>query len=368
MPSISHLNIQHFRNLGSISMEPSKRINIILGQNGAGKSSILESISMLAHGRSFRTHKYRSLIQDEKAEFVVHGKVDGDDGAVHQLGLLRRRKGDFTIKLDGKTVASASSLAKHIPLLVINSGSFALLEGSPKDRRKFFDWLVFHVKHQFSASWNQVIRCYKQRNSLLRRDKISYSDLEPWDIEIVKLSELIACDRESSFNLLNDHFTSILKPLLGRVPEGISLELKQGWKLGEGSFSKQLRNSFERDKSYGYSTLGPHKSDFVVKTSAGNAVDILSRGQQKLLISALYIAQAAVLKETNAQTPIFAVDDLPSELDQANQKLMGDWLNELGSQVFITGIEASCRNSIWPDYETYEEPLKMFHVKHGELV
>ncbi len=368
MPSISQLNIQHFRNLGSVSMEPSKKINIILGQNGAGKSSILESISMLAHGRSFRTHKYRSLIQDDMSEFVVHGKVNNDDGAEHQLGLLRKRKGDFTIKLDGKAVASASSLAKHIPLLVINSGSFSLLEGSSKDRRKFFDWLVFHVKHQFSGVWNQVIRCYKQRNSLLRRDKICYSDVEPWDIEIAKLSELIANDRESSFNLLNDHFKTILAPLLDRLPGDISLELKQGWKLGEGSFSEQLKNAFDRDRSYGYSTLGPHKSDFIVKTNTGNAVDILSRGQQKLLIAALYIAQAAVLKETNAQTPIFAVDDLPSELDQLNQKLMGDWLSDLGSQVFITGIEASCRNSIWPDYETYAEPLKMFHVKHGELV
>ncbi len=364
MAYISHLSVSSFRNLGAISIEPSPTINIIVGENGAGKSSILEGISMLAHGRSFRTHKFRSLINNESSEFIVRGTVVMDDDRSVAVGLKRGRSGPFVIKLDGKPVASASLLAKQLPLLVINSNSFRLLEGGAQERRKFFDWLVFHVKHQFQAAWNQLVKCYKQRNILLRHDKISYLDVEPWDIEIAKLSKVVNEYRLECFGLFERCFKSIVGSIAGDVFSIIEMKYKSGWKVDAGTYLEQLKSSFMKDKACGYSTIGSHKSDFSVKIRGAAAVDILSRGQQKTVISALYIAQATLLSQINGDKAIFAIDDLPAELDQNNQRLIGSWLSKLESQVFVTGIDSSCAEHIWPKGI---ELSKLFHVKHGEI-
>lgn len=364
MAYISHLSVTSFRNLGSISIDPSPKINIIVGENGAGKSSLLEGISMLAHGRSFRTHKFRNLINSESSEFVVRGAVVMDDLRSIPVGLKRGRRGPFVIKLDGRPVSSASLLAKQLPLLVINANSFRLLEGGAQERRKFFDWLVFHVKHQFQEAWNQLLKCYKQRNSLLRHDKISYAEIEPWDIEIARLSDSINDYRAECFAA----FEAVYRETVGTLSEGlfssINMEYKSGWRSNSGSYRKQLKESFPKDRAYGYSTLGPHKADFSVMLGSAAAVDILSRGQQKTVISALYIAQAKVLNQFMGSRAIFAIDDLPAELDQQNQRLIGSWLTDLESQVFVTGIDALCTKQIWPENI---ELSKMFHVKHGEI-
>ncbi len=364
MAYISHLSVSSFRNLGSISIDPSPKINIIIGENGAGKSSILEGISILAHGRSFRTHKFRSLINNDSREFIVRGSVVLDDDRSIPVGLKRGRSGPFVIKLDGRAVKSASILAKQLPLLVINSNSFRLLEGGAQERRRFFDWLVFHVKHPFQDTWNQLLKCYKQRNILLRHDKISYSEVEPWDIEIARLSNTVNDYRIECFKMFEHTFKDIVDPLAGGLFASIEMEFKSGWRSNTDSYLDQLKASFVKDRAYGYSTIGSHKADFTVKMRGASAVDILSRGQQKTVISALYIAQATVLSEVVGSRAIFAIDDLPAELDQQNQRLIGSWLTKLGSQVFVTGIDSLCAKQIWPESI---ELSKMFHVKHGEI-
>lgn len=364
MAYIAHLSVNSFRNLGSISIEPSPKINIIVGENGAGKSSILEGISILAHGRSFRTHKFRTLINNDSKEFIVRGSVVLDDDRSIQVGLKRARSGPFVIKLDGKPVKSASILAKQLPLLVINSGSFRLLEGGAQERRRFFDWLVFHVKHPFQEVWNQLLKCYKQRNILLRHDKISYAEVEPWDLEIARLSKIVNDYRIECFSVFERAFKDIIGPVACGLFASIDMVYKSGWRDTTESYLEQLKVSFKKDRAYGYSTIGSHKADFTVKIQGTAAVDILSRGQQKTVIAALYIAQATVLNDIVGNSAIFAIDDLPAELDHQNQRLVGSWLTQLGSQVFVTGIDSLCAKRIWPERI---ELSKMFHVKHGEI-
>ena len=173
MPKLSQLCVRHVRNLESVDIDTHPKLNIITGANGAGKSSLLESINLLAHGRSFRTHKYRSVINQQEEGLLVRGVVLDANDEAQNIGLQRRRSGETLIRLNGNTVTGASVLARTTPLLVVNSDTFSLLDGTPKDRRRFFDWLVFHVKHDFQQAWSQLIKCYKHRNTLLRRDKIT---------------------------------------------------------------------------------------------------------------------------------------------------------------------------------------------------
>jgi len=372
MPFVTRLSIQDFRNIGSASVEPSSGINVFFGENGAGKTSLLESISVLAHGKSFRTHKTKNTIRIDQSKFTLFTRVTNDEGTEEPIGVERDKQGKQQIRVNGDNINSSAMLANRMPLIVVNADSFRLLEGSPKERRKFFDWLVFHVKHDFARLWKQYSRCIKQRNSLLRRGKISYSDLLPWDREIASLSDEIQRCRLDSFEKFNTAFISRLKQLSDfegsdiedrSFVQGISLEYIDGWKGDELSYADQLAQSFDRDLRYGYTTIGPHKADIKIKKDSLLASEVLSRGQQKITVTALLMSEAQVFSELRGANPIFAVDDMPAELDVRHQRLLGKWLHDTGAQVFATGVESGFASIAWPDVND----IKVFHVKHGTI-
>lgn len=363
--------------MDSASICPSPDINLIHGLNGSGKTSVLEAISVLAHGRSFRTHKYRRLIKEGAGEFTIFGRVNQDHSVSSSstaIGVRRAVNGEFQFRMDGKNIQTSGELAQRLPLQVIDAHSFLLLEGSPKVRRQFFDWLVFHVKHEFREIWKSYTRSIKQRNSLLRRDNISYSELDPWDTEIARLGASIQALRTNVFALFLNSFKSQIgewSELGFTESKIIELVYQDGWKATdnydglEEQYKAQLEHNFQRDRKLGYTSLGSHKSD--IRITIGNipAVEVLSRGQQKMLIAAMFIAEAAVYQQITSQSAVFLLDDLPAELDRQRLVILGSWINRLRSQVFITGVEANSLVSIWPEIES--RTVKVFHVKQGSV-
>lgn len=347
-------------------MEASPSFNIIIGENGSGKTSFLEALSVLSHGKSFRTHKYKPLIQQGCSKTTLFSLVDLADGSsITPLGLQRGIRGEFEIRLAGDRIPSASILASKIPFIVINSTSFGLVEGGPKERREFFDWLVFHVKHDFAFHWREISRCYRQRNALLRKERLSYEDVAPWDTIIARSSEILQGMREQIFTEFFDEFEGVRRGLAtdGEFLMNTSIGLKSGWRE-EGNYKEQLRASFDRDRRYGYSTQGPHKADLVFKNNAMPVSETFSRGQLKLFISALFITKARVVKKLSKKAAVFAIDDLPAELDEKNQAIFAAWLMDLKQQVFITSIDDSFFKRSLNDQQC---SVKVFHVKHGEI-
>ena len=369
MPHLTQLRVSNFRNLGAVDIQPSPEINLIYGQNGAGKSSLLEAINVASIGRSFRTRKFKQLIQLEAPGFTVFSRIQ-QDSASHVLdviGIERKSNGQSRFKLNSKNIHSAAELAATLPSLVINAQSFSLLEGAAKERRMFFDWLVFHVKHDFPTLWRDYSKCLKQRNSLLRRDKIPYGDLDAWDKELVRLAERIKADRQQTFEAFNQGFCSLFQTLkLGE--HKVSLEYFHGWKE-ESALEDQLRADFERDKKYGFTHAGPHKAELRIKIGKTPAVDILSRGQQKLLISGLLINEAQVFREKVDKYPVLLIDDMPAELDGDYLTILKDWVLGMKVQAFVTGIDRATIESIWcSDSSTEKNNIAVFHVKHGEVL
>ena len=362
--SLLQLKVTHFRNLGSVELTPSPSLNFLYGVNGSGKTSLLEAISVLAHGRSFRTRKFRRLIQQEMKEFTVFGRVNTVSKAGVAMGVSRKRSGESHFRIDGAGVSSSAELAVHLPLLVLNAESFGLLTGAPKQRRQFFDWLVFHVKQGFRDTWRNYSRCVKQRNSLLRRDKITYSDLRPWDMEIVRLSQSIERDRLACIEPFLTEFRYLATEFDAGLAHKISVEYLSGWKTAD-AYEQQLLESFPRDRKLGYTSLGPHKSDLKITVDDLPAGEILSRGQQKSMIAALHIAEARVFTAENKQGCVFLIDDMPAELDPANIDRVGRWINSTAGQVFVTSVEFKPMRDLWPDLGP--GAAKVFHVKQGDI-
>ena len=178
---LKRLTVTAVRNLHPVTLHPSPRINIISGDNGSGKTSLLEAIHILGLARSFRSTRLQPVIQHGQDACTVFAEMILSNGTACAIGITRSKEADYQIRIDGQTVRSAAQLAETLPLQLINPDSFRLLEGAPKQRRQYLDWGVFHVEHQFLAVWQRKKKSLKQRNSLLRRGRIQRSMLTPWE-------------------------------------------------------------------------------------------------------------------------------------------------------------------------------------------
>lgn len=360
--TLKRLFIQNLRNISSVDIQPSPRVNLIYGENGSGKTTILEAINVLALGRSFRSHKHKPLISNGQHSFTIFGKLLSNDHAEVPIGINRQLDGSASFKANGALVASAAVLASYLPVQVINSDTFLLLEGSPKVRRQFIDWLVFHVEHNFFQTWKDCQRCLKHRNSLLRHDRMDPFELSTWDQELVGFTEQLHQYRAHCFDIFKATFYELLKEFIS--VDGIAISYYRGWDK-EKSYAEVLAASIERDRQQGYTHMGGHRADLRITVNGQNAAEILSRGQQKLLVCALKIAQGYVFSRITGRKTVYLIDDLPSELDGKHRELLTRWLDAMSTQVFVTGVEQESLLSSWRDM--HEANIKMFHVEQGRV-
>lgn len=353
--AISQLQVTGIRNLKPVTLHVSPRINILYGDNGSGKTSVLEAIHLLAMARSFRSTRLQPMIQYEQSSCTVFAQIKHTDGSQSNLGISRDRQSELRIRIDGQNARSAAQLAQLLPLQLINPDSFRLLEGSPKMRRQFLDWGVFHVEHQFISAWQRLQTSLKQRNSCLRHGIMDRSVIAAWDNELCIASNEIDQLRRAYITKLKPVFEQTLAKLLD-LP-GLTLSYFRGWdKTSE--LQEVLNKNFDRDRALGYTQAGPQRADLRVRVDKHNAVDILSRGQQKLVICALRIAQGHLLSQARRNECIYLVDDLPSELDEQHRLALCQLLDDLECQVFITCVDKQLMISGWRT----DTPVSLFHV------
>ncbi len=158
---LDRVQITQFRNLTSVSLSPSPALTIIKGVNGSGKSSLIEALYYLGFGRSFRTNKHSSVIQNEKDSFSVFASCKTEEGDELKLGFQRSRNETFTCSINGEHSNKLSDLVSLVPLQLFTPQSTDLIIGSPSERRRFCDWGLFHVKHQFQSLANQYGKFFK---------------------------------------------------------------------------------------------------------------------------------------------------------------------------------------------------------------
>lgn len=359
--AVNRLAITHFRNIKNLSLRLNEGVNLITGPNGSGKTSILECVYLLGRARSFVSNKNTSLVQRGEKFCTVFGEVkNGHECLMVPIGVTRTLDGKQQIKIGGDRVFSSAPLAQLLPIQVINPNAFRLLEGGPKSRRQFIDWGVFHVEHSFINSWKRLARCLQQRNNMLRKGAVDRRLIQSWDKEFIENSLLITCQRRKYIERLEPLFSQ----LLARVSsiEKVSLTFYPGWDESIG-LESVLADAFERDQKEGFTRYGPQRADLKVKHMGLNAVETLSRGQQKLVVSALKIAQGHLYVESNNRQCIYLVDDLAAELDANHRESLSNLLFELNCQLLMTSVDEEPFADYWR-----RGNISLFHVEHGNLV
>ncbi len=366
--ALTQLQINHVRNLRQVRLQGLQRVNVFFGSNGSGKTSVLESIHLLGMARSFRGTSIKSLITHDTPMCTVFGVaarlpgegVPGPSGL--PMGVQRSRNGEAQIKIGGKPVRTVAELATHLPLQVITAESFGLLTGPPVGRRQYLDWGVFHVEQQFFGQWQRFQRCIKQRNNLLRRGKIDDRELAVWTRDLAQTGEAIHSYRKNYFQMLSPRFKEIMASLAPSLNQ-LELRYKRGWDR-QLSYLDALQHGYSADTEQGYTHSGPQRADVRVLSGGHLAAETLSRGQQKLVVCGLKLAQGQLMAQLGTRGKCtYLIDDLPSELDHEHSMLVCGLLDSMDAQVFITCIGQEEIRSVWP--QTGE--LTLFHVEQGTV-
>jgi DNA replication and repair protein RecF len=319
--------------LQEISLVCHPHFNVFFGENGSGKTSLLEAIYFLSHGRSFRSNLLNRMISHGKTNFALFAEVNTETSK-HNIGMLRSSDESKT-RLDGRNVQSHVEIATCLPTLLFNPESFSLLSAGSKGRRQLMDWGVFYQQAEFIHIWQEARKSLKQRNAALRKGQ-DKKELQVWQPVFISASEKIDLFRKAYVEVLIQTLESLIGDFLQK--HKIKIQYYRGWPQDE-SLENCLERSLEQDRKHGLTHYGPHRADLKFKINHQPAEEILSRGQQKTLICALKIVQGMLFKRQTGMACIYLLDDIASELDQSHLKEIMGYLRGLGSQVFMSSIE-----------------------------
>lgn len=356
---ISSFTIQNFRNIKFSKINCHKNFNIFYGPNGCGKTSILEAITYLALCRSFRTSNIQSLINQDSKSFVLNAKVDeliNDLNISTSLGIEKKRSQDFIVSINGHITSKLSDLINKLCLQLIHPQSSELILEGPDYRRKFVDWGLYYHVDSFGYLFSRYKKILKQRNTLLRLNKLK--DIYIWDKLLADISDEINTLRQEYIN----KFIAVVTPILYEFFGDFSFDfvLNFGYP-NDINLVDLLKQNLEKDSVLGYTYYGCHRADLKVKVNKLSASSILSRGQLKLLVCAMRLAQGILLHNETKRNCIYLIDDVNSELDITSQSKLLTHLNKLNSQVFITNIS---RDITLPD----NLDIGFFSIKDGYIL
>jgi DNA replication and repair protein RecF len=341
------LHLHEFRNIASAQLLIGGGHAGIVGPNGSGKTSVLEALYFLAHGRSFRTSNRTALLRHgcPVARVICDlGPEIGRAGAeLSEAGLRLRLRGEPT---------RLSALAAALPVQLVDPSVHLLVEEGASYRRKILDWGVFHVEPGFTAIWRKYHRAIKQRNAALKAQ--SWRVADALTEEVASAGEELGQLRLGYCVAMQHTFQEVAAELLD---ERVTLEYRQGW--GEQSFAEALAAALPKDRRLGTTSVGPHRSDLHLEVGKKVARDSVSRGQQKLLASALVLTQARFLAARLSRRACLLLDDPAAELDVDNLgKLLGA-VARTPAQVIATSLTQAGLVGI--------ELGQMFHVEQGKI-
>lgn len=333
---LSTLKLENFRSHHNLTLELG-HTNVILGRNGAGKTNILEAVSMLAFGRSFRQEDKKNLINYE-SDFA---RILADKNE-----LILAKNPRFSLKARINKVAKRlPDFIGIIPAVVFSPETVSMITGAPADRRRFLDLVLGANERDYFLALLNFKKIRLQRSSLLERvgeGRADPAELDFWDAEFSKEAKIINRRREELIIFLNEHIDDLYQTIADRKGDSFKLELSRNY---EGELGDVLRENRRREIAYGGSIYGPHRDDVVFLLSGRNMANFASRGELKSAILALKIAELKFIERISAdrreerEKPLLLLDDIFSEFDLERRERLSQMVLEY--QSIITSTERS---------------------------
>jgi DNA replication and repair protein RecF len=343
---------ENFRCLAAVEIELDPRANLFVGPNASGKTSLLEAAFFLGRGRSFRSRRRDALIRHGQSEFMLAGRSHATPAPL-AMGVRAGREATEW-RLGGAPASGIADLAEQFPAQVIDPEVHKLLEEGPGRRRRFLDWGVFHVEPGFLDNWRRYHQALRQRNAALKQDR-GDADLAAWEQELAPPGEELARQRDSYLARLAGPLESIGMALLDQP---IGLVHTAGWDRERGLL-ETLGEGRGRDRRYRATQAGPHRGDVTILVGGRPAKDRVSRGQQKLVASALMLAQLEIQEQQRPGRSALLLDDPAAELDRQNLARLMAIVQRLPAQLWVTSLR--------PEIPGLPADARMFHVEQGTV-
>ncbi|MBQ7543039.1 MAG: DNA replication/repair protein RecF [Clostridia bacterium] len=361
---VSKYRAKHFRNIKDLELFPDAGVNVIFGDNGQGKTNILESIWMFTGCHSFRTHKTVELIEKTQREakvslsFSAHGM---ENDAVLKIDQKRE------FMMNGAVKESPRRFLGEFQSVIFSPDSLSIVQDAPAERRRFLDIAVSMIRPAYSTHLLKYTKILANRNALLKQISLGGAEenyLDVWDEELAREGAHLTVYRLHYTESLARIASEIYKEISGGR-ESLYIEYQQSsrsvsaeeYELAESIFMGLQKNR-EADIRRQITSVGPHKDDLYISVDRLAARQFASQGQQRSGALALKLAEGYIIKETCGEYPVILLDDVMSELDGRRQSFLLEYLKNW--QVFLTCCDASQVSRF--------KGCKTFHIEQGACI
>ena len=370
---LQRLVLETFRNHQQTAIDCSLGVNLFLGDNGAGKTNILEAISYVCLSKSFFAANDTIVMNVDGNGFAVTGRFLSDGNIVYEVKVtFDKQQSQKIIAVNKAKVDKASSLIGQFPVVILSPEQNSITIGSPSDRRRFVDFVVSQSSRTYLDCLIDYRRILKQRNKILSDMQLSHKEnnaaLGPWNENLVRMGAVLIKTRmefiEDFQNLMIDAYATLAgnreQPRISYFP---SFECTADSKEAiETTFHQVLHDRFQEERRFGYSLVGPHRDEFLFQINKLDVRSFASQGQHKTFLVALKLAEFYYLKRRCRETPILLLDDVLSEMDGNRSQRLLEATAGLG-QVFITSTDERALNWV-PVVSSH--PRKFF-IRQGTI-
>ncbi len=345
---LSWLRMADFRNFKRCTLRFNPGLNLIRGENGQGKTNLLEAIGLLATGRSFRRVPPATMRRHEQPEFYLSGQSQAG-GLQHRLG-FHGQPHRLTAHLNGKPMSSVSALGRVLAAVILTPDVPSLIKGGPGERRDYLDWMAFSNDKAHAARVRNYQAALKARNRLLKTGRGNPREMDAWETRLANFGAEISQARRQAVQTLEERLPEPLAAL-DLDPEQFSWSLscqldrfkknthkQEGQKKPETDVERYLAlymKNRDNDRHQGNTSIGPHRDDLLLHMSNRPLARYGSRGQQKRFLLALKLAEAQRLEETLGEPPLLLLDDPFTELDPEGIQRLLTFLATRERQLFL---------------------------------
>ncbi len=324
---IRRIKIANFRNHAIFALDFERNTTKIVGENGCGKTSILEAIYEAMQGKSFRAVDREIMKRGEKFYRIELEYVDGREVIVVYDGV----KKEFLVE-DKK--ARRLPKKSRYPIVLFEPDDLRLMGSSPTTRRNYFDRVFAQLSEQYSVALSKYNKALKQRNELLKKDEVTAADVFSWNMLLVRYGVELMGMRKEYIDRISKKITEVYRSIADNEDEiGLEYLTEVG---SESEFLAEIEEGFDRDRYMGHTGVGVHHDDYLFKFNRQRADGSASRGEVRSVIIALKFIEADMVVEKTGKTPIVLLDDVFSELDEARQKCLVK--NFQKNQIILTSV------------------------------
>lgn len=367
---VKSIKLENYRNFKKLDTDINPKLNIFIGDNGQGKTNLLESIFLCSIGKSFRANNENDLIHFNENFFKVDLEIDKKNDA-----LLRKISFDFkkgnkkSIKINDISLEKMSELVGILNTVIFIPDDLRIIKGSPTERRRFINIDISQIKPKYKYLLKNYKKVLNQRNSIIKNLQKNQNRqvLDIWDDYIVSIGTELIYYRKKYIEDLNRYASHIYS----KISNGSEFfDLKYKCNIGNIDdlnkdeirtlLKEKLNDSFESDIYRKCTLVGPHKDDIIFKINNKDFKYFGSQGQQRSAVLALKLAEIEIVEDEIGEYPILLLDDVLSELDNKRKKFLMDYIVDI--QTIITSTDDKDLRELVKNRDK-----DVFYIKNGSL-